>query len=181
VAYTGGAGNRVDSRIVMGSDFDNNNQFTGFLDRVKFDHSVLTPAELDYPAGSSPRIPHNDLEAWLALHGITDPNGDADGDGQNNFAEFVANTNPNDAASLLQILDARRNAEGEFIVTWSSIGGTRYRLQYADSLEGEFTDIERAEETERDANSFGADSTQSFSDALAPTNSARYYRIKIVP
>ncbi len=120
-------------------------------------------------------------DAYETANKIKDADADQDGDGQSNLSEYIANTNPNDAESLLQILDAKRQLDGTFGVTWSSVGGTRYRIQYSDSLTGEFRDIEREEAVERDASSFGAAATQTFSDAFAPTNSVRYYRIKVVP
>ncbi len=118
-------------------------------------------------------------DPWETRYGITDANADNDGDGQSNLAEYIANTNPNDAESALKILDGQYETDGHFTLTWSSVGGTRYRVQSSESLDGTFTDIERAEENEIDSKPFGEASTQSFTDTL--TNGSRFYRVKVVP
>lgn len=128
-------------------------------------------------------------DSWETSYGITNPNADDDGDGQNNFAEYLANTNPTNAASVLRVLDASWQTNGAFALTWSSIGGTRYRIQYSDGdvnggVTGNFNGLIRFIDTEMDATPSGAPSTQSFTDDFSqtgnPTNRARYYRIKIV-
>jgi hypothetical protein len=128
-------------------------------------------------------------DAWEAAYGITDPNGDADGDGQSNLQEYFAGTNPTNAASALQIISAVSQTNGHFAFTWSSVGGTRYRVQYSSAGSGlgqPLTDLGRPLAAEMDASAYGTASTQSFTDDFtltggAPTNSARYYRIKVVP
>lgn len=50
VAYTNGAGYRVDSKITIGSDADGANPFTGYLDRISYDKRALVPSEFDFPA-----------------------------------------------------------------------------------------------------------------------------------
>ncbi|MDB6024780.1 MAG: phosphohydrolase [Verrucomicrobiales bacterium] len=118
---------------------------------------------------------------WEATYGITDAKADNDGDGQSNFAEFIANTNPTNAASVLRVVDTKLEADGQVTLTWSSVGGTRYRVQYADGLDGDFNDIEQDTETETDHSPSGEPSTQSFTDADAVLNGVRFYRIKVVP
>jgi hypothetical protein len=127
-------------------------------------------------------------DGWEAAYGITDPNGDADGDGQNNGQEYLAGTNPTNAASLLRITSATRQTNGNFVVSWPSIGGTRYRVQYANAGTNGFPamiDVTRSLSLEMDAASYGIVSTQTFTDDFtltAPaTNGARFYRIKVIP
>ncbi len=128
-----------------------------------------------------PENPSDSFAAWSATYGVTDPNADTDGDGQNNFAEFVAKTNPTDATSTLRVLNVKCSGDGQATLTWSSVGGVRYRIQYAGVIGGEFTDIVRDEAVERDSNPSDTTTMQSFTAPLAPTNSALYYRIKVVP
>ncbi len=121
-------------------------------------------------------IPDN----WETRYGVTDANADADGDGQSNYAEFIANTNPTNATSVLRILEAT-HAGGNVVVKWSSVGGTRYRIQYSDQIDCDYTDIIRDAVSETDAGPLGQASTQSFTDSLDSGNEVHYYRIKVAP
>lgn len=147
---------------------------------VTFNMQVVSP-----PDANTNGIPDD----WENKFSITDPNADNDGDGQNNLEEFFANTNPTNAASVLYISDASRGTNGHVTLTWPSVGGTRYRIQFSEgetngSFNGIFTDIERPLEAEMDPASYGASSTQTFVDDFTlsggATNRARYYRVKIV-
>ena len=124
-------------------------------------------------------------DSWEAIYGVTNANADPDGDGQNNLAEYNANTNPTNAASALRILTTARQTNGYVNFSWSSIGGTRYRVQYANTLTNVFTDVLRFIDTEMDPSPLGSPSTQSFFDDFTltgpPTNNFRYYRVKVVP
>ena len=127
-------------------------------------------------------------DGWEAAYGVSDPNGDDDGDGRSNLEEYYANTNPTNAASRLQVTSAVSQPNGFFDLTWDAVGGTRYRVQYGSVLSGSgdsFTDLVRELTNELDASSYGMPSTQSFTDDFTltpvPTNGSRYYRIKVVP
>jgi hypothetical protein len=125
-------------------------------------------------------------DEWEATYGITDANADDDGDGQSNLAEYKANTNPTNALSVLKILGAKWQTNGHFEVTWSSVGGTRYRVQYSDGdVSGVFFDLFRPISSEMDSSPHGESSTQTFIDPFTqtgtPPNSGRYYRIKVLP
>ena len=120
-------------------------------------------------------------DAWEAAYGITNPNADNDGDGQSNLAEYRANTNPTNAASALRILGVERQPGGAITLRWSSVGGTRYRVQYSDGgAAGPFMNILRSIEDEMDNAPCGQGSTQSFTDP-APASGVRFYRIRLVP
>ncbi len=125
-------------------------------------------------------------DSWEAQYGVTISSADADGDGQSNLAEYWANTDPTNAASLFQISNAQRQTNGTFQLTWSSIGGTRYRVQFADgSIANPFDDVIRLIDAEMDGSLYGSTNTQSFVDNFtqtgASTNGSRYYRVKVVP
>lgn len=128
-------------------------------------------------------------DAWEAAYGVSNPAADDDGDGRNNIDEYFAGTNPTNAASVFHIMQAVRQANGYFDLTWAAVGGTRYRVQFGDSNAlsggGVFTDIVRPLTNEWDLSSYGSASTQSFHDNFTltglPTNGARYFRVKIVP
>jgi hypothetical protein len=72
------------------------------------------------------------LKFGLAIDGSADF-ADADGDGMNNWREWVTGTNPTNALSVLKILSASRNASG-LTVTWQSVSGLTYFLQRSTNL-----------------------------------------------
>jgi hypothetical protein len=124
-------------------------------------------------------------DAWEALYGVTDPNADEDGDDSNNLAEYRANTNPTNAASTLRILLVESVYTGDIDLVWSSVGGTRYRVQYSDGdagggPSGLFVDIPRFLYEEMDPAPYGEASLQNFTD-MAPASGARFYRVRVVP
>jgi hypothetical protein len=119
------------------------------------------------------------FEAWRSQYGITDPNADDDGDGQSNYSEYLAGTDPTNARSVFKIVNARPKPGG-FSLTWSSVGGRRYRVQYSDNLAAGFVDLPRDAQSETDSSANGEPSQQSFVDATGPTNSIRYYRIMLM-
>ena len=118
-------------------------------------------------------------DSWEAAYGITDPNADADGDGQSNLAEYVARTNPTNAASAFRITRVEREPDGQFTLTWSSVGGVRYRVQYSDDATLGFVDLERSASEETDDSPTGSTSKQSFTDSSTPVGE-RFYRVTIV-
>jgi hypothetical protein len=83
-----------------------------------------------------------------------------------------------------------RQTNGYFVLTWSSVGGTCYRVQFRNGtatsgVGGAFTDIVRSLANEMDSSPYGAASTQTFTDDFtltggAPTNYSRYYRVRVV-
>jgi len=130
-------------------------------------------------------------DSWEAAYGLSDPHGDADHDGQSNLEEYFSNTNPTNAASVLKIIGESRAPSGYTTITWASVGGVRYRVQFSDGgpnigFHRGFTDIVRPLAMEMDASAGGATSTQTFTDDFtltggAPAEGQRFFRIKVVP
>ena len=159
-------------------------------DRINFRASDgLTnsaPANLTLTLQAPPDGNGNGLpDAWEALYGVSDPDGDQDGDDSNNIAEYRANTNPTNNASALRIVSVEAVYTGDIDLVWSSVGGTRYRVQYSDGdagggPAGPFVDIPRFLYDELDPAPYGQASLQSYTDT-APTSGSRFYRIKLVP
>jgi hypothetical protein len=127
---------------------------------------------------------------WEAAYGVSDPAADTDGDGLSNLEEYQANTNPTNAASAFRILSFTPLSDGKFACVWSAVGGTRYRMQFANGSGGGalppvFADITRSLTNEMDASPWGEISTQWFTDDFTltggpATNEARYYRVRLV-
>jgi hypothetical protein len=75
--------------------------------------------------------------AWLQQYGMaTDGSadfGDPDGDGFNNWQEWVCGTDPTNDLSVLRLISATPTGTG-VIVTWQSVGGLSYFLEGTDNL-----------------------------------------------
>lgn len=89
-------------------------------------------------------------------------------------------------APVLRIASPGVTTNGLVTITWSSVGGTRYRVSCCDGnavggFTGVFTDIVRSVNEETDPAPMGTASTQSFTDPNPPSaNKARYYRVQVV-
>lgn len=101
---------------------------------------------------------------------------DPDGDGQSNLHEFLAGTAANDASSSLRITTASVNeVTGAASVTWSSIAGRRYRLQFATGPAGPYAD------TGALVTAAGPGTTGSATIPGAPLTGHGFLRVKVVP
>ena len=65
-----------------------------------------------------------------ALRGQTD---DPDGDGQTNYAEYLAGTDPNDASSLFKLVGVAREG-GQWRIYWSSVSNKVYSVLRGSAL-----------------------------------------------
>lgn len=134
-------------------------------------------------------VNHNGLpDAWERTYGIRDPGGDADADGLANLQEYLANTDPTNAASALRIVSMVQNPDGHFTLTWSASGGSRYRVSYSDAETGSgsahFKDIVRPISEEMNSAQIGSSFDQGFTDDFSqtstPANGFRYYRVRVI-
>lgn len=68
------------------------------------------------------------------------PNDDPDHDGLNNYQEYIAGTNPNDANSVLKVtgMDA---SNGQVHLTWNSVAGKTYTIYSASQVDGPYTPL----------------------------------------
>jgi Tol biopolymer transport system component len=60
--------------------------------------------------------------------------GDYDADGQTDYEEFIAGTNPRDDASILRVISISASDATVRQLIWSSVAGRHYAVQYKDSL-----------------------------------------------
>jgi hypothetical protein len=78
------------------------------------------------------------FHSWLASYGLPSDGSadypDSDGDGMNNWQEYVAGTNPTNASSVFQITGAQVTADAQFILRWSSVSNRLYDVSHATNL-----------------------------------------------
>ncbi len=68
--------------------------------------------------------------SWLLKYGLTeaDDHLDTDGDGLLTWEEYIAGTNPTNAASVLTITSNQSLDNGDYVVTWQSVEGKSYSV-----------------------------------------------------
>jgi ubiquitin len=85
------------------------------------------------------------IKDWWAMQYFSsrsvDKTADGDGDGQNNYGEFVAGTDPTSLASRLALNAVSAVSAGRFEVRWQSAAGRRYTLLKAATLGGTFAPL----------------------------------------
>jgi dextranase len=97
--------------------------------------------------------------------------GDPDGDGLNNYGEFVAGTNPRNAGSALRILDIVRQADGSRLITWSSVAGKSYRVAATADLTSPYAPLSGI--------ITATGTTTNYTDSSAPATRC-YYRVQVL-
>ncbi len=118
-------------------------------------------------------------DAWEMAHGLSPENRDdgildLDGDGQSNFAEWLARTGPDDSSSQFRIVSAGR-VGANIQLAWQSVSGVRYRVMTRQSFaSGNWMNL-----TPTPVVAFG--STTTYTHVGGATDTARYYRVEIVP
>jgi GH25 family lysozyme M1 (1,4-beta-N-acetylmuramidase) len=126
-----------------------------------------------------PDIDGNGLpDAWELQyfgHIGVDLDADADGDGVSNFREYLAGTNPTNAASVFRILGVARNGK-DIRVDWTTVGGHSYIVQSTTDINGTFADLSAVIA----AGGTGEGATN-YVHVGAGTNQSRFYRIQLKP
>jgi hypothetical protein len=80
------------------------------------------------------------LDGWESLYGLNpndpaDAGDDDDADGMTNLQEYIAGTDPTNAASLFHITSfSHDEGTGAALLTFSSVNGRLYRIEYNDDL-----------------------------------------------
>lgn len=98
-------------------------------------------------------------------------NADSDGDGMSDSAEGIAGTDPKNPASLLRVLSTAKGATG-LRLTWTSVAGKVYQLEFAPALSGPWTAVaEQASQGETTALEDTSPERQK--------NPAGFYRVRV--
>jgi hypothetical protein len=122
-------------------------------------------------------------DAWEILHfGSTNspaglPEADPDGDGQNNLAEYLCGTHPDDWNSCLRIFSISQESGDHINIAWQTAGGKTNRVQAALTPGGVYENISPAIII-----SGSGDRTNDWTELSGATNTpARFYRIWLEP
>ena len=103
-----------------------------------------------------------------------DPNGDADGDGMTNRAEYLAGTDPKSEASLFKFINIGTRPEGGILIQWSSAENRIYVLERSPvPLQG-YVPIATI-------TNLTGQSALEFIDSDAQAPAAGFYRIRLQP
>lgn len=118
----------------------------------------------------------NGLPDWWELQYFghltgTDPNADPDHDGMNNLAEWIAGTNPTNAASVLRASVVSNSPSG-VVVSWSSVAGKTYWLARSTNLLTGFDSIVST-------NIAATAPTNIQTDAAVMPGNTRFYRVGV--
>jgi len=118
----------------------------------------------------------NGLPDWweLAYFGHltgTDPNADPDHDGMSNLAEWVAGTNPTNAASCLRLTVLSTGSSNSVVLGWSSVAGKSYWLERSTNLLTGFNTVA--------TNIVATAPTNTQTDTAIPPASTRFYRVGV--
>ena len=120
---------------------------------------------------------NNGLPDWWELQYFghltgTDPHADFDHDGMNNLAEWIAGTNPTNAASVLRATMVSATNANNVVVGWSSVAGKTYWLARATNLATGFNSIVGT-------NIAATAPTNTLTDTAVLPGNARYYRVGV--
>jgi PKD repeat protein len=116
--------------------------------------------------------------AWLQYYGLrtdgADDFKDSDGDGMNNWQEWICGTNPTNALSALRMISALPTGT-TVVVTWQSVAGITYFLESSTNLgaPGSFATVA--------TDLPGQASITAYSDTNASVASPVFYRVGVAP
>jgi hypothetical protein len=118
------------------------------------------------------------FHTWLASYGLpTDGSADftdADGDGLNNWQEYLAGTNPTNAASVFKVTSAQMIPGGKFVVRWASVSNRLYDISRGTNLAAgtnRFVPLPSA------TNLAATPPLNSWTDSVSTATSRAFYRV----
>jgi subtilisin family serine protease len=119
----------------------------------------------------------NGLPDWWELQYFghltgTDPNADSDHDGMSNLAEWLAGTNPTNAASSLRLTVLSVTNFNTVLLSWQSVAGKSYRLERSTNLMTGFDSVVST-------NIAATPPTNAATDTAILPGDARFYRVGV--
>ncbi len=112
-----------------------------------------------------------ELAYFGQLTGINS-NADPDHDGVGNFAEWIAGTNPTNAASVLKLAASEATAANAVLLSWPSVAGKIYRLEKSTDLASGFNFLVMT-------NIAATPPTNTLADPAALSGGSQFYRVEV--
>jgi hypothetical protein len=120
------------------------------------------------------------FHAWLAAYGLPSDGSadylDSDGDGLNNWQEYLAGTNPTNASSVFKITGGQALPGGQFVLSWLSVSNRLYDVMRGTSLDagaGAFVPVPGA------TNLAGTPPQNTYTDSVSPASTGAFYRLTV--
>jgi hypothetical protein len=120
------------------------------------------------------------FHAWLASYGLPSDGSadylDSDGDGMNNWQEYLAGTNPTNASSVFKITSSQVISGTQFVVHWLSASNRLYDVMRATNLAAgaaAFVPLPGA------TNLAGTPPQNIWTDSVSHASPAVFYRLKV--
>ena len=101
---------------------------------------------------------------------------DSDGDGLNNWQEYLAGTNPTNASSVFKITGGQALPGGQFVLRWLSVSNRLYDVMRGTNLAagaGAFVPVPGA------TNLAGTPPQNTCTDSVSPASTRAFYRLTV--
>ena len=105
---------------------------------------------------------------------------DSDGDGASNLNEFLAGTNPTNAASNFHVISLKRETN-DVRITWTTVAGKSYRVQTNATQAGSGITTNFGDFSPLITATGLGESITNFLHVGGATNAGRYYRVRLGP
>jgi hypothetical protein len=119
------------------------------------------------------------FHAWLASYGLPSDSSadyrDSDGDGLNNWQEYLAGTNPTNTSSVFKITSGQAMPGGQFVLRWLSVSNRLYDVMRGTNPAagaGAFVPVPGATDLPGDP------PQNTWTDSVSPASTRVFYRLR---